>query len=825
MNIHKKLLLIYSMTTLLVFAIAGTYWAYSNYSAHESHFNQRIESQGTLVANNISAAILFEDKMAALEILSALSSDPAIISAKIFDNHSQLSHSLQFQKKPNLLHQGYIYSKMNYQRWGRLVVPIIESGEQISSIDILYDKDELQQALKDLSFVSVLTTVFALVLGTTLASGLLHSVTKPIFQLSKIAREVTETKNYSLRTEVYHLDEIGELSKDFNSMLGIIEERNNNLEAIVHQRTEQLINNNRELSIQIEEREKSEIARRDSEARFEQAFINAPIGMALIDRDSKLIRYNKGVTALFSRSQLENNCFENIITEDCREEVLLHFTQLIRAQLSSFECEVNCIDSSDNEISVILSISAVNDDKGIFQYGVLQFQDVTESRRLSQDLAYQAQHDALTGLANRRVLNQALADVKKDKRNKDKQHTLCIIDLDQFKTVNDTCGHIAGDELLCLVANEICAMVRSNDLVARIGGDEFAILLNYCDKDEAQIVTENIRKSIEDIHFLWEGNTFRISASIGAMASCLANMDISQVLQKVDSACFAAKDAGRNRVYIIDPEDAQINLRQGQMNWVHRLHHAMENNLFVIHAQPIYSLDKDLDHEYVEILLRLKDDRDGSLISPGAFFPAAERYGVSVNIDQWVVNHLLANMPHYRQAFGDKRSYWVNLSGASISDAKFLSYLEGVISDAKLPVNMLNFEITETSVIRNLSVAKESILRLKALGCQFALDDFGSGMSSFGYLKHLPVDYIKIDGMFVRDMFDEDINMVIVKSIIDIASVMGIKTIAEYVENDDVLFKVKELGASYAQGYSLGRPEELLGKSPHVDMNWKRYSV
>jgi EAL domain-containing protein (putative c-di-GMP-specific phosphodiesterase class I) len=295
------------------------------------------------------------------------------------------------------------------------------------------------------------------------------------------------------------------------------------------------------------------------------------------------------------------------------------------------------------------------------------------------------------------------------------------------------------------------------------------------------------------------------------MASSMVEVDTNEALQQVDSACFAAKEAGRNRVHIIAPQDRDCLDRQGEMQWLHRLHQAMEFNRFVIYAQPIFPLNKGDCTEYVEILLRLRDT-DGTLVPPGAFLPAAERFGLSVKLDQWLILHLLDNMPRYRQAFGDKRSYWVNLSGSSISDEKFLEFLETTVRNSDLPPGMLNFEITETSVIRNLSVARDTIMRLRGLGCQFSLDDFGSGMSSYGYLKNLPVDTIKIDGMFIRDMLEDKVDMVFVRSIIDIASAMGIKVIAEYVENPDILSKVIELGIAYAQGYALGMPEELLSE-------------
>jgi diguanylate cyclase (GGDEF)-like protein len=680
-----KLLLIYTVTTLLVFSVAGGYWVYSNYQSHQVFFQQRIEKQAEMVASNIGAAVMFEDSRAIQDVLSALRMDDAILSARVLNREGNQIGRVELHPR-DASDGSLILWFLGEQHQGTVVVAIEEAGQYLGRVEVDFDRCEIHDAVRAAAWVALISTLLAIALGTLLASRLQNRVTGPIRQLSQMAREVTQTSNYSLRSAVNSKDEVGELSQDFDSMLELIEHREKRLEAMVEERTAELINKNDALASQI-----------------------------------------------------------------------------------------------------------------------------AESRRLSEELKHQASHDTLTGLANRRVLNQALAAVNKDSRNHDKQHTLCILDLDQFKTVNDTCGHMAGDELLCQVAQVIRNNVREDDLVVRLGGDEFALLLYHCNREEAVHLTEAIRKAIEDIHFPWEGNTFRISASIGAMASSMVEVDTNEALQQVDSACFAAKEAGRNRVHIIAPQDRDCLDRQGEMQWLHRLHQAMEFNRFVIYAQPIFPLNKGDCTEYVEILLRLRDT-DGTLVPPGAFLPAAERFGLSVKLDQWLILHLLDNMPRYRQAFGDKRSYWVNLSGSSISDEKFLEFLETTVRNSDLPPGMLNFEITETSVIRNLSVARDTIMRLRGLGCQFSLDDFGSGMSSYGYLKNLPVDTIKIDGMFIRDMLEDKVDMVFVRSIIDIASAMGIKVIAEYVENPDILSKVIELGIAYAQGYALGMPEELLSE-------------
>jgi len=776
LSIRKKLLVVYSVTTVLVFAIAGSYWAYNNYHSDRDYFQQRISNQGSIVASNISAAVLFNDEDAIHEILSALSSDSALISASLSSDKLDRVITRNLYRSQPRKHVE-VLPGVDYTHIGNIVFPVQESGETIGELSISFDDSELHEKTNRSVYTLLITAIIAVISGTLFANLFLRSITKPIIALSKISKEVTETKNYSLRSHSYFPDEVGELSNNFNAMLEIIEVRD-----------------------------------KDLESRFEQAFLNAPIGMVLIDSNLNIIRHNKISEALLGLKNLGPKQVQDIISPVDQSEVRSLFTQLVANVIDKFSVEIRCQGKTDNTLTVAMSVSSVLDNKKRFSYAVVQIQDITESRRLSLELAFQAQHDSLTGLANRRVLNQALLEVKKDPRNANREHTLSILDLDQFKTVNDTCGHLAGDELLCQVADKIREKVRQGDLVVRLGGDEFALLLYHCDKNEAQRITEDIRLAIESIHFNWQGDTFRISASIGAMASYLSDQDVSKVLQQVDSACFLAKESGRNRVHLIDPQDAEITATQNEMQWAHRLHKAMAEDHFVLFAQPMFSLGAEDRNEYVEILLRLRNVDGCTFTPPGAFLPAAERYGLSVKLDQWVINHLITNLPKYREAFGDKRSYWINISGASISDPQFLSYLEETILAANLPAKMINFEITETAIIRNLRDAKESILRLKALGCQFSLDDFGSGMSSFGYLKELPVDYIKIDGMFVRGMIDDPVNTVFVQSIIDIASVIGIKTVAEYVETPEVLAKTIAMGVSYAQGFLLARPEELFSE-------------
>ena len=393
-----------------------------------------------------------------------------------------------------------------------------------------------------------------------------------------------------------------------------------------------------------------------------------------------------------------------------------------------------------------------------------------------------------------------------------------FMDLDQFKVVNDTSGHNAGDQLLRAVSEILEECVRGDDIVARLGGDEFGIILWECPPDVAQKIAESIRLAIEVLRFHWDEETYRIGVSIGGVPIDPDVGDVNELQQLADAACYAAKEAGRNRVHMVAGDKDSARVHRGQVRWVQRLREAMDSNRFAIYGQPIKPLDPAVEEpERLEILLRLRDPETRKLIPPGAFLPAAERYGLSFELDQWVVRSLLDTLFVHQAFQAEPRTYWINLSGASIGDPRFATFLTEAIERSPLPRGTINFEITETAVIRSISEAGKLMATLREMGCQFALDDFGSGLSSFGYLKKLPVDFLKIDGMFIRDLLRDKTDRIFVKSIIDIAHTLDIKTICEFVENDELLDVVRGLGADYAQGFAMGRPFALAPRFPAAD--------
>ncbi|WP_439510356.1 ammonium transporter [Marinimicrobium koreense] len=453
------------------------------------------------------------------------------------------------------------------------------------------------------------------------------------------------------------------------------------------------------------------------------------------------------------------------------------------------------------------SAAPIRDMEGRLIGVVLTFSDVSVTRELARELTHQAAHDALTGLLNRAEFERRLERLMQE--DPEGSHVLCYLDLDQFKVVNDTCGHIAGDELLRQLAVLFQSRVRDSDVLARLGGDEFGIVLNNCGVDEALQVADSIRELVEDFRFSWESKTFAVGVSIGLVPIEHYGKGLSPLLGAADAACYAAKDGGRNRVHVYEPDDQLLLERQGEMQWVNRIRRALDEDRLRLYVQPIVSLDADDEVPRYEVLVRMLDE-NGGVIPPGAFMPAAERYSVATAIDRWVVANTLAWVGDDRRKRGRvSGDYSINVSADSITDRDFLDFVLSCLQRSQVPPESICFEITETSAIANLSSAIRFIERLKSIGCRFALDDFGSGVSSFGYLKNLPVDFIKIDGSFVKDICRDSTARVMVGSINNIGQEMGLKTVAEFVESADILEALRELGVDFAQGYYLGKPKPL----------------
>jgi len=427
-----------------------------------------------------------------------------------------------------------------------------------------------------------------------------------------------------------------------------------------------------------------------------------------------------------------------------------------------------------------------------------------------QRFAYHATHDALTGLINRREFDTRLSTAIDRARKDALEHTVFFIDLDRFKIINDSCGHLAGDELLKQISTKIKKNLRSSDSIARLGGDEFAVLLEFCQSPVANKIVHTLHNDIQNFAFEWQDQTFSIGASIGVTSITQQTETIESVLSNADQACYTAKKMGRNRIHFYDTDIQPTAYAQLESESVSRVLKALENDRFILYGQPIVAaVSKPTAWQHFEVLIRMRDDA-GKIIMPGDFIPVAERYNLMTKVDRWVIKNSFKSIVDTQTANTGNRALSINLSGPSMSDTELLPFIAQQLRLFGVNPTHICFEITETTAISELTNAQMLIGELKAIGCKFALDDFGSGFSSFAYLKNLPVDYLKIDGVFVRDILENPINEALLKSIHGIGRVFGMKTIAEFVENDLILQKIAEIGVDYAQGYGIAKPSELI---------------
>ena len=475
------------------------------------------------------------------------------------------------------------------------------------------------------------------------------------------------------------------------------------------------------------------------------------------------------------------------------------------------------IAKNSEEIPIQDSAAPIRDRIGNVIGSVMVFHDVSKETRLFRQLSYQASHDALTDLINRREFeNRLISAFDSVRGEQDKTHALLYLDLDQFKVVNDTFGHSAGDALLRQLSDIIQANVRSTDVIARLGGDEFGILLERCDEERALEVAEAIRCAVEGYRFEWQGSFTTIRCSIGVVIVTTENADVAGLMSSADVACYSAKDMGRNQVHLYKDSDASM--RHEEMKWVSRISSAVEEERLELFFQPIIGIGKENDNSrgHYELLLRMRDER-GELVSPDQFIPAAERYNLMSTLDRWVIREALSELAD-RKSDGDARyTIAINLSGTSLSEDRFLEDVIKELEKQQLPTGAICFEITETAAISNLSRVIHFMQTLKKLGCKFSLDDFGSGLSSFTYLKNLPVDYLKIDGHFIRNVAEDSVDESMVKAISEVGHAMGIETIAERVETKQVLEKLGTLGIEFAQGYYIARPASVQSFEPWGD--------
>ena len=471
-----------------------------------------------------------------------------------------------------------------------------------------------------------------------------------------------------------------------------------------------------------------------------------------------------------------------------------------------------------NTVQSVVNFGLIPASAFILLFLIFIYRKKLEADKHIHHLAY---YDSLTGLVNRHQFDNTLSNALTETSEHDTQHALLYLDLDQFKVVNDTCGHLAGDKLLEELSVHLKRSVRDSDMLARLGGDEFALLLNACPEDKAINIANKMLSDVSDFHFVWKDKSFSIGASIGVVFIVEPDESASNILRKADLACYMAKELGRNRIHVYTEDDQYLEERHGEMQWVSRIKRALDKNDFFLVVQKILPLDDEVHaSQRYEILIRLNDNN--KTIPPDAFIPAAERYGIMPNIDRWVIENSFAFMEKLRNSPADVNKniiFSINISGLTLGEKNFFLFIKEKLSHYNIPPESICFEITETAAISNLSIALEFMNNVKTLGCSLALDDFGSGLCSFSYLKSIPVDYLKIDGAFVTQILDNPLDMAIVIAIKQISLATGTKVIAEFVSSEEIKVKLKELGIDYAQGYSVAKPIAINQLYKFVDVN------
>lgn len=651
--------------------------------------------------------------------------------------------------------------------------------------------------------LSIILNLIILAIGIVGSRAIASQVQNSITQVVKQANQIADNINHEMfQKDLLKIDEQNEMEAMYQALNQILDSLvTSNLER---KKIEQVWYKEKELA---------------------QITLQS-IGDAVITTDAtgKIVYLNPIAETLtgWSKQEAQNHPLEQVF--QIKDEITKKFlTDLIPRGLSAKNNHNNLFDKIPNfaclvsklqqEYIIKISAAPIKSQNQQIIGTVIVFHDITKEREIAQKLSWQATHDELTGLINRREFEHRLKQIFQNKYYSDYDYTLLYLDLDRFKIINDSCGHFAGDELLKQIAILLQAQVPIKDTVARLGGDEFAVILNPYPIEKVLEIANNLLTSIQKFRFVWQDKVFHLGISIGVV-SCSPQYDNSiGVLKAADAACYAAKTKGRNQVYLVHNKEIELAQQSQEMRWLNLIQQALEQNKFRLYYQTIVPLQDFNDAgEHYEVLLRLQDD-NGAILSPMSFIPIAERYDLMKKIDRWTISNLFATQGAYyrQQQRGNIRNlYTINLSGQSLDDETLSDFIEEQFYLHRIPPKIICFEITETAAIANLDKARHLITQLKQVGCTFALDDFGSGMSSFAYLKNLPVDYLKIDGIFIKDLLDNPINCTIVEAINQVSHTMKIKTIAEFVDNYATMAKLKLLGVDYAQGYGIAEPQPLL---------------
>ncbi len=540
-------------------------------------------------------------------------------------------------------------------------------------------------------------------------------------------------------------------------------------------------------------------------------------GVLRTDKKGSLVYLNPAAEKLIGRSfyELNRKAISEILTlidEQTNSEVESALYKAINTKRSA-SCQGRCSLISHDNRTIAVEEQAVPllDNSGKLIGGVLCLSDVTIFRKRLKQQSWQASHDSLTGLINRREFEERVAKAIERAQVERRSGLLCFMDLDGFKIVNDTCGHNAGDELLIQLSRIISAQVRTSDSLARLGGDEFGLLLDGCDEERGRIIANSILSAVKNFHFFYNGKSNTVGISIGMTSVTSRSRKAKDVISEADSACYWAKESGRHRLCIFQDNKAELTARRDEVSWVERIKSALEEDRFSLYYQTFQTLsERTGPRQHLEILLRMVSE-SGEIILPGRFFPAAERYNLMPQIDQWVINKVFSEFHNIRADHGDSGLMVnINLSGASINCLELCDFIKAKITEYNIDTTSICFEITETVAVRNLRAATDFINECKEIGIQFAIDDFGTGANFFSYLKNIPVDYLKIDGSFVKNIEQDEVDRAMTETINRIGHLLGKITIAEFAENQPIIDILNEIGVDFAQGFGVCKPMPLI---------------
>jgi len=667
--------------------------------------------------------------------------------------------------------------------------------KQAGWVTVQLSSAALQTEQNRILFQSLFIVFLGLVVTIVFALRMARAVTRPVISLT---RAVEKIKNGVLdyRVSTQSGGEVGRLEDGINAMAAALQEARDR------------------------EKKRSEDALFQEKVRAQVTLESIGDGVITTDAAGRIV-YMNPVAEQFTewrgdeaRGKPLSEVFKIFDEESNRlEEYPIHYC-LQDGRTIRHDSHHLLMSHDGGKIEIQDSAAPIRDRDGVILGAVVVFHDVTEIQSMARHMAFLASRDPLTGLLNRREFESRLQHVLESARAGERTHALLYLDLDQFKIVNDTCGHVAGDELLKQLASHLQKEIRASDMLARLGGDEFGVILEDCSVDKAEQIADLLRQSVKDFRFMWEKRAFEIGVSIGLVPISRDSGGLTEVLSAADSACYIAKDRGRNRIHIYQPDDHAFAQRRGEMQWVHRLRQGLENNSFDLYCQAIVPLQDTAKQTgpFHEILVRVQDE---DLVLPAAFIPAAERYHLMPSIDRWVIRTVFPMLEKYqaRAAAGggesSKALFAINLSGQSLGDEQFLEFVMQQFAQYRVDPRSICFEITETAAIANLTRARDFIARFKHMGVRFALDDFGSGLSSFGYLKSLTVDYLKIAGDFVEGMLEDPLHRAMVEAINQVGHVMGLITVAESVESPGLIEMLREIGVDHAQGHGIDTPKPL----------------